>query len=347
VTLRKLTVAANAFTDDSTPDSAEDATGLVVDAVIDDSVDISWLSDLRQRVSPGRPVKFKDFKRVLHSGEHGDLRHGVLRGIQRASIVIADPEVCRSELFRDCVMPLIGQRPYWALSAPIRRWLDCIEGQVQRRVLSWSPMVDAATLMTVQTEEDIARRLRLLPQQWTPEPSAEELDQGMQDLESGVWTPKKTNIGMFSARSTVALFEWLDPEVHRTVADEFDTVQSDLIYAPRNEHIHTGVARHALATRHTFDNGNTLSIEQMNHLRGGLARTVRGLRRLWSLGEEDISAPDISELADEHSPFIQVADIASGYARMLYEPRDSDALQKVKDFFRCVVYNGDLLHRHR
>jgi len=110
------------------------------------------------------------------------------------------------------------------------------------------------------------------------------------------------------------------------------------------------ILRVALPPRHAVDNGARTTVATINTLRELVADAARDYVTMgpgsWVEALEDFEAPPVIEADDEKTPELQVADLAAGHARALYGAGGSEGLRKVRDFFRGVVFNGDLLQRH-
>lgn len=134
-----------------------------------------------------------------------------------------------------------------------------------------------------------------------------------------------------TSRLFVTFFEVIDPETRKRLLEEM------IDYGPSWEAspFHRSLLVKALSIDRHFDEGDTQSVDIIKKCVGEVESSLR-----YYYDQESFPHPIIDEIKSETSPFIMAADWAAGFARELFE---KDGISGVKQRFRYVIYNGEVM----
>lgn len=140
----------------------------------------------------------------------------------------------------------------------------------------------------------------------------------------------RRNIDTLAVRSVGVFLELVDP----AVSDAREQLGDSRPF-PADEHPDAALFRQSSKISRVFDEGNRKVTDTIRQVREQVE---------WHL-QNDVEEPSVvgvtTEISSKVSPHVGASDLASGYARDLYE--SSDGKRRVADAFNLVVLNGTVL----
>jgi hypothetical protein len=142
---------------------------------------------------------------------------------------------------------------------------------------------------------------------------------------------KPHNIKLFVARSIATFHELYDKE---NWDHAFDELLPQRFVLP--QHIYANILLKSQEFDRVFDEGNRPSAELIREIRNQVDERIN---------DYIITVPGemgkVEEVNSKDNDYIQVSDLAAGFARDMYQKPEGK--KRLKDYFKATIYNGKLL----